>query len=199
MPGVIGMVRLDGEPVTITTALQKLQHFSTYQSQEVYRAQGVTLGIVYCRDHAPAFDWHFDPGARIGVLIGGTMLAAAPMPHVVRASEVLRGYLLKLLGFNRLEQTPLGQLRDRPRFEQLRDDFFNANVRPQSRRSSWLTQWKRPETYLLARSTSTARAVHGIRGISNNSPIPAAGALNTLRRIALLSLLQDHLSDFNHP
>jgi asparagine synthetase B (glutamine-hydrolysing) len=92
MPGAVGMIRLDGQPAIITAVLQKLCHFPTYQSEEIYRSQGLALGVVYCLDQAPAFDWHFDPKIQIGVLISGTMLATNPMPHVLHASEVLSEY-----------------------------------------------------------------------------------------------------------
>lgn len=92
MPGVVGMIRVDGQPATVTAALQKLHHFPTYRSEKICPSREVALGVVYCQGHARAFDWHFDPKSKIGVLISGTMLAADPMPHVLRASDVLNEY-----------------------------------------------------------------------------------------------------------
>jgi asparagine synthase (glutamine-hydrolysing) len=92
MPGVVGMIRPDRQPVTVTTALQKLHHFPHYRSKEVYGTQGLALGVVYCRNQAPSFDWYFDPKLGVGVMISGTTLTTDPMPRVLHASEVLSEY-----------------------------------------------------------------------------------------------------------
>jgi hypothetical protein len=125
MPGVVGMIRVDGQPATVTTALQKLRHFATYRSEEISPSQGVALGVVYCQDQVPGFDWHFNPETEVGVLISGTMIAADPMPHVVHASEALSEY--QLHGFTRWGQFEGGFLA--VIVDLYRDRVFVANDR----------------------------------------------------------------------
>jgi hypothetical protein len=92
MPGAVGILRIDGRVASVSAALNKLLHFPTYQSRKIYCAERVALGVVDVADRARTFDWHFDPNARTGVLLIGTMIGTNPRWHVLDAKKVLVEY-----------------------------------------------------------------------------------------------------------
>jgi hypothetical protein len=102
MPGAVGILRVDGRVASVSAALNKLLHFPTYDSKKIYCSERVALGVVDVADKARTFDWHFDPNARTGVLLIGTMVGTGPRCHVLDAREVLAEY--QSHGFTRWAQ-----------------------------------------------------------------------------------------------
>jgi hypothetical protein len=86
----------------VSAALNKLLHFPTYCSKNIYCTDNVALGVVDVADRRPTFDWHFDPNSRTGVLLTGTMISANPGRHILDAREVLGEY--QCYGFTRWSQ-----------------------------------------------------------------------------------------------
>jgi asparagine synthetase B (glutamine-hydrolysing) len=114
----------------------------------------------------------------------------------IRRKEKLKSFFLELLDFNWIGQTPLGQVLDRQHFERLRDEFFNDNACPIPRRSSWAKEWKNRLRVAASRSPVAARMIRSVQRTVKEQSGTANAAFNTIRRIALIGLLQKHLNEF---
>ena len=111
----------------------------------------------------------------------------------IRWKDRLRHYFQSLLEFTQLEQGPLGQLLAQPAFAQLCDDFFAADIQPVSRRVPWSAPFGEWIGRVTTQSPWVAKALHLLRPAADNR---TTSALDILRRIALLALLQKQLNAF---
>jgi hypothetical protein len=98
MPGIVGMIRLDGQPACIDAALAKLHHLPTYQSIKMQLTPAVSLGAIHRGESAHECDWHYHAERQVGILIIGIMICPEPHPHIISAQEVFDEY--QTYGFN---------------------------------------------------------------------------------------------------
>jgi hypothetical protein len=114
----------------------------------------------------------------------------------IRRKAALRTFFLDLLDSKQLEGTLLGELFDRRCVERLRDEFFNDKPCPISGRSSWGKEWKNRLRVVASSSPIIGRTLRSIRRTGKEQAARRSAAFNTVRRIALLQLLQKQLSEF---
>ena len=92
MPGVVGIVRSDGQQASVARMMRKLSHVRNYESVEMQPGSGVSLGVVYRKSRTREFDWYFDNTSKIGVLLYGIAMQADLKPRVLNATDVLYEY-----------------------------------------------------------------------------------------------------------
>lgn len=92
MPGMVGVIRNDGQPADVSASMRKLRHFPFYQERSIVPCPAAAFGVVYRKNQPQEVDWHFEGDAGVGALVSGTMIAAEPKAHVVRAAEVVDEY-----------------------------------------------------------------------------------------------------------
>ena len=92
MPGLLGMIRVDGRKASIDSAVAKLLHSPAYRSKTLQPTQAISLGVICRSDSTHEYDWYADTQAQVSVLLNGTMISHSPHPHVMRAADVLSEY-----------------------------------------------------------------------------------------------------------
>lgn len=110
----------------------------------------------------------------------------------MRQNEELRRYLLGLLDFDRFEGSVIGEMLDRKPFERMRDEYFHSDVCPPVQRPPWRGRLRARLSHHVARSLWASRALQRATRNMDNRPLSVE---DTLRRIALLSLLQESLPE----
>ncbi|MEW6442901.1 MAG: hypothetical protein AB1640_18350 [bacterium] len=114
----------------------------------------------------------------------------------LRCKEPLRSCMQKYLDFGRISRGKLGELIDRAQFERMRGEFFAQHVNPIRRAPSKKTALKKKILRSRQPWLQHLLRMNSRRSFASDH---AADPMNLLRRIALLSMLQEQLGRLSRP
>jgi hypothetical protein len=95
LPGVVGLIKKNGDLVSIASSLEKLAHFDSYFSKEARINSHMVVGQVWRTKKQAEEDWMIDIRRGVAVLVNGTVLLDSHVQKKLTAQDIAESYLRK--------------------------------------------------------------------------------------------------------